>query len=655
MRNFIFTTNIVVLALLSTLFGCTENKIEQEQLTPTESVITLGSTTMEVAAAEGEYSIDYTIENRTEQLLPTLHCEAKWIVELEATHTSIHFGVAANNADAREAIISVSYNNSPSTISVKQAAYDNSQPFYITIETLSSTSCTTRIDATDAEMDYIMYLSSTSYFIESNIQTAEELFEDDKSAFLRGAMYDGIPVEQYLKNYNTVFTGTTRTEWSDLTPGSKNVLYVYGVEFTEDGSDYEPVTDIVYEIIIPTPAPLHEEVSFDATIEVSGPEVTFNVTPKNWDGYYMTSVYSQTDPLYIAPGTSVDEEYTSQVATSWIDTCNWYKMYSYYTDQDILDNVCIIGPITETVELTASTSYCAAIYAIEMADGVLQLVSKPIVKHFTTESVAMSDMTLDINVENAYSRVADITITPSNNEEQYLFVSMPSEYITQTDEADILNELTTTFLQYAYKFTGEMSIHIATLEPTTEYSAFVFGYYGGVVTTPLYREDFTTTEAAPGTVQVEEVIIGGPYNPGELAAALPEMFSDYAQYADMAYIITMQTITDKPTIDKYHLAWDVDTFNYFSTYYPDIVLSDLIGFYCEEVGYEICSFNVNYLVCGIAMDEKGNLGDMWSSETFCYTADDYVPVDDAVEAFKQNGAKRSNVTLATRKSLVINE
>lgn len=655
MRNFIFTTNIVVLVLLSTLFGCTENKIEQEQPTPTESVITLGSTTMEVAAAEGEYSIDYTIENRTEQLLPTLHCEAEWIVDLEATHTSLRFGVAANNADAREAVISVSYNNSTSTISVKQAAYDNSQPFYITIETLSSTSCTTRIDATDAEMDYIMYLSSTSYFIESNIQTAEELFEDDKSAFLRGAMYDGIPVEQYLKNYNTVFNGTTRTEWSDLTPGSKNVLYVYGVEFTEDGSDYEPVTDIVYEIIIPTPAPLREEVSFDATIEVSGPEVTFNVTPKNWDGYYMTSVYSQTDPLYIAPGTSVDEEYTSQVATSWIDTCDWYRMYSYYTDQDILDNVCIIGPITETVELTASTSYCAAIYAIEMVDGVLQLVSKPIVKHFTTESVAMSDMTLDIKVENAYSRVADITITPSNNEEQYLFVSMPSEYITQTDEADILNELTTTFLQYAYKFTGEMSIHIATLEPTTEYSVFVFGYYGGVVTTPLYREDFTTTEAAPGTVQVEEVIIGGPYNPGELAVALPEMFSDYAQYADMAYIITMQTITDKPTIDKYHLAWDVDTFNYFSTYYPDIVLSDLIGFYCEEVGYEICSFNVNYLVCGIAMDEKGNLGDMWSSETFCYTADDYVPVDDAVEAFKQNGAKRSNVTLATRKSLVINE
>lgn len=655
MRNFIFTTNIVVLVLLSTLFGCTENKIEQEQPTPTESVITLGSTTMEVAAAEGEYSIDYTIENRTEQLLPTLHCEAEWIVDLEATHTSIRFGVAANNADAREAIISVSYNNSTSTISVKQAAYDNSQPFYITIETLSSTSCTTRIDATDAEMDFIMYLSSTSYFIESNIQTAEELFEDDKSAFLRGAMYDGIPVEQYLKNYNTVFNGTTRTEWSDLTPGSKNVLYVYGVEFTEDGSDYEPVTDIVYEIIIPIPAPLHEEVSFDATIEVSGPEATFNVTPKNWDGHYMTSVYSQTDPLYIAPGTSVDEEYTSQVATSWIDTCNWYRMYSHYTDQDILDNVCIIGPITETVELTASTSYCAAFYAIEMVDGVLQLVSKPIVKHFTTESVTMSDMILDIKVENAYSRVADITITPSNNEEQYLFVSMPSEYITQTDEADILNELTTTFLQYAYKFTGEMSIHIATLEPTTEYSVFVFGYYGGVVTTPLYREDFTTTEAAPGTVQVEEVIIGGPYNPGELAAALPEMFSDYAQYAGMAYIITMQTITDKPTIDKYHLAWDLDTFNYFSTYYPDIVLSDLIGFYCEEVGYEICSFNVNYLVCGIAMDEKGNLGDMWRSETFCYTADDYVPVDDAVEAFKQNGAKRSNVTLATRKSLVINE
>ncbi len=654
MRNFILTTNVLVLLLTSTLLGCTESNPEQNTPQPIESVITLDTATIDVDASENKYSVDYYIENRTEQTAPTLTCDAEWVIDLEATHTSILFGVEANMETAREAVITISYNNTSNTLTVRQAAYEESHPFNITIETMDATSCITSTEALDANMSYIMYLSPVTYFTENEILTAEALIEDDKRAFMSGAEFDDIPVEQYLKNYNTVFKGTTRAEWRDLVPGSKYVVYVYGVEFNEDGTDYCPITDIVYEIITPETAPLREEISFDVQIAVTGPEATFTITPENWNGYYVTDIYTPDHALYLTPDSKADEAYASQVVMAWLNNCNILKINYGFSDQDIIDQMCMKDNVTESIELAANTAYCAVVYAVEIVDGLLQVVSIPVVKNFATEDVAFSEMTIDISVENIYSRVADICVTPSNNDEQYLFLLMPSEYITSHSEADIINELITDYLSYASKFKGEISSHVSMLAPSTEYSIFAFGYYGGVVTTPLFRYDFTTTAAAPGTVQVEEVRIGGPYNPGELAAAMPELFGNYATYADSAYIITMQTITDKPTRDKFYLSWDLETFTYYSTYYPDVIHSDLIAFYCDEVGIELCSFDTKYVVCGIAMDEKGNVGDMWQSQPFSYAADEYVAIDGAIEALKQNDAKKTNATLA-HKSLVYNE
>lgn len=616
----------------------------EEQPTPTppasKSTITLDQTDVEVAVAGGEYKIDYYIDNRVEDAELELTANVDWVGDFVVSHTFVGFTVAANEGAEREAQITLSYNGATATIDIAQAAYDPNKPFTITVESLSSTKCVTRVDALDDTMNYIMYLSEASYFTDCEITTAEELFEDDYRVFTNGASFDGITVEEYLRKYNALFSGTTRVEWSELRPGVKSVLYVYGVEFTDDGTDYEVVTEIVYEIIVPRAAQQYD-VDFDVNLTIEGPDVCFDVATNGWEGYYTVEVVPESHALYIAEGTEVDDDYCAELSLWWLDNCNAFQMYYGMTNADILAGYCFRGDESKVMELTATTSYCALLFAVEEVEGVLQVVSRPEVLHFATGGVEPSDMVIRFEVENLHSRVADVRVVPTVDDEKYFFILTPSAYVSATSDDAIIKELVDNYASQAYLFTGEKSMHLFTLKPERAYSMFAFGLHGSVVTTPLFRCDFTTEAAADGEVAVERVEIGGPYNPGDLAAAMPEVFGGYALYADMCYIVSMETITDTPTRDKFYMCWDCETYDYYSSVEPSIILEDLIAYYCEPVGLEICPFDKEHLVCGIAMDAKGNLGEMWLSEHFSYTADDYVPVDDLVEKLRAQAATSS--------------
>lgn len=622
----------------------------EEEPTPVppapKSTIMLDQTALEVAFIGGEYKVDYYIDNRVENVELEVSSDVDWVSDFVVSHTFVGFTVAANEGDARQAQITLSYNGEVATIDIAQAAYDPSKPFTITVESLSTTKCITRVDALDDSMNYIMYFSEVSYFTNGNITTVEELIEDDYRAFTNGAAFDGITVEEYLLKYNALFKGTTRAEWSSLRPGAKSVLYVYGVEFTEDGADYEVITDVVYEIIIQQTVQPYD-VAFDVDISVDGPDVRFDIEVNGWDDHYVVEVVPAGHTLYVAEGAEVDDAYCTGLSSWWWETCNAYQMYYGMTNDDIVAEYCMRGNGSKEMELTASTDYCALIFAVEEVEGVLQVVSRPEVKRFATMGVEPSDMVIRFELDGVYSRVADVRILPSADDQKYFFILIPSSDVSATDDDAIIRELLDNYAMFGYIFKGEQNLHIATLKPKLAYSMFVFGLHGSVVTTPLFRCDFTTEAAAEGVVNVEEVKIGGPYNPGDLAAAMPEQYGSYAMYDGECYVISMQTITDAPTRDKFYLCWDCETYDYFSYMMPSIVLEDLIAYYCDPIGVTICPFDMEHLVCGIAMDERGNLGEMWVSERFSYTADDYVPVDELVEQLRTQAA-----TMSTPKSLV---
>ena len=120
-----------------------------------------------------------------------------------------------------------------------------------------------------------------------------------------------------------------------------------------------------------------------------------------------------------------------------------------------------------------------------------------------------SDMAFDIEVTNCYVRVADIRITPSNPDETWLLMITPTSYLPDDyDNETLLDYALGEFIYYTYEFKGEITTHMNTLYPNTEYVIVVFGYSGGVVTTEVCSEVFKTEKEGECELEVTDVIVG---------------------------------------------------------------------------------------------------------------------------------------------------
>lgn len=128
-----------LLALPLVMSACTENGNEPEPVppTPNDPVLTLTSNAeMEFTAQGGNGIITYTLVNEVEGVELEAACEAGWITNL-TVGDNIVFVVPANEGEAREATIAVTYGETQSfNVAVKQAAKseqpDNTPSFTLT-------------------------------------------------------------------------------------------------------------------------------------------------------------------------------------------------------------------------------------------------------------------------------------------------------------------------------------------------------------------------------------------------------------------------------------------------------------------------------------------------------------------------------------------
>lgn len=636
--KFIMRTNrffFSMLVLLGTLLtgGCSDDPTENTTgPAPQLSEITLATEAVTATFAGEDLSIDFTIENPINGAELGFKSSADWVTNLSATEEKILFTVLANEStEVRTATVTISYDTiaEAAKFTITQSGYEAPNSFEIEIESVEAASCITEVKPLDPEMYYIMYLVPVTYFSEVGITTAEEMYETDKEKYMRNADFDSMSVGEYLIQYNAVFQGNIRAQWSNLIPGKKYCIYAYGIEFNEKMTDYTLVTDMAYEIITTEVSELRE-ITFDVNITLDGPEATAEITPNGYEGYYVVEYHRTDDILYLPEGEEVDEEYIALVRDYWIDLCSNMMMYGY-TVEDIHNMYGIKGASNKTTELRSNSSYSVVIFAVEENGGFSQMVSAPHVVPIQTDPVEMSDMKLDIKVENIGSRVADISVTPSIIGEQYLFLLMPSDYITLTDDNEIISELLTNYVRYASFFKEEMTSHVSTLYANTKYSIFCFGYHGQVPTTELFRYDFETEEEGVGEISVVDIDICGPYDPVALAEAMPEKYGHYADYGGgYYYLISYETITDQPCDDIFHLIWYLMDYEYYMEYMPDLVLSDLLALYHDPIEVEDCEYNWEMIATAVAMDKKGNISEMFTKEFIYEMDDEYRPIDELV-------------------------
>lgn len=630
----------IMLAVAS--WSCKPSSIDD--VVDTTTSVKFDQQIVDLGYEETTVTLHYTINNGIEGIDIVASTEAEWISEIDAANGTLTFRVAENqDVKARETKLRVTYPNADTVyIVVKQAEFD-AITFELEVTANSSTSCSTLIKPSNEDYAYIAYMAEVDYFLSAQITTAEELFQDDYDYYMAFAKQWEAPLlkEFFLMNY-IAYQGEYSIEWTGMVPDKEYVLYVYAIEFNEANDDYWMASPVTYQVVTLESGEL-TEVDFNVDVDVNGPNATYHIAPQNWEGHYYLTIYEEGDYMY--RNTPADSDYSKLISSIWLDMMA-ELMASGYAPNQIIELVCLQGDEEYSETLKGDTNYALVIYAVDMVDGMPQVVSKPQIKNFTTEAIGASDMTLDIKVENKYVRVADVTVTPSTNE-YYTVAIVPFSEVPESSNAEIIDWLNDNFSMDSYH--GEIFSHLNTLQPETSYSILAYGYYGGVVTTDLFRYDFTTdaeSECENGVVRVD---YDGPYSLAELEAYDPDYFYNYAMFESMGwYAMWSEIFTEQPTQDMFYCIYSAQE---VSVYGEEAIFADLVSYPCGKTQLLTGENGKLYVMCAVCMDYRGNYSEMWVSEPFMYNYDASTkrPVDELIEKiFGTPASSKSLKVLSTK-------
>ena len=506
--------------------------------------------------------------------------------------------------------------------------------FDIVVEEMHASKAITQVTPKDADMYYVMFLDEVSYLQFNNIATAEQLWEDDYEAFESGALANNMNLKEYMVASNIVFKGAQRVQWNSVRPGVNSVLYIYGVQFSEDGASYETITDIAWTTIQPDYAPL-QDVAFGLDVKVSGADVELDIKTNGWDGYYLVKIVDANDELYVGEGVEFNDDYMKLIADEWIATCS-SNIAGGHPIENILEQICYKGDKVLATSLDSYVLYSALVYPVAEYDGFVQVVGKPSYINFSTEEVGKSDMEIDIEVTNCYVRVADLKITSTNPDETYVLLITPTSYLPAGyDDQTLLDYALGEFSYYTYEFKGEMTSHLNTLYPNTEYIVVAFGYSGGVVTTDVCSQIFKTQKEGVCELEVTDVVVGGPYRPTDLYNYDPETFKYYTKpyyYDSVQFIVTLEVKTSAPTRDLFSYFVSKDDYEWggYDTTFYDLLIDTCDPLALTEGFWDYGS----YYACAAAFDYKGDVTDMWVSDLITWTMDDFRPIDEFIEKWE---------------------
>lgn len=630
----------IMLAVAS--WSCKPSSVDD--VVDTATSVKFDQQVVDLGYEETTVTLHYTINNGIEGIDIVASTEAEWISEIVAANGTLTFRVAENqDVKARETKLRVTYPNADTVyIVVKQAEFD-AITFELEVTANSSTSCSTLIKPSNEDYAYIAYMAEVDYFLSAQITTAEELFQDDYDYYMAFAKQWEAPLlkEFFLMNY-IAYQGEYSIEWTGMVPDKEYVLYVYAIEFNEANDDYWMASPVTYQMVTLESGEL-TEVDFNVDVDVNGPNATYHIAPQNWEGHYYLTIYEEGDYMY--RNTPADSDYSKLISSIWLDMMA-ELMASGYAPNQIIELVCLQGDEEYSETLKGDTNYALVIYAVDMVDGMPQVVSKPQIVNFTTEAIGASDMTLDIKVENKYVRVADVTVTPSTNE-YYTVAIVPFSEVPESSNAEIIDWLNDNFSMDSYH--GEIFSHLNTLQPETSYSILAYGYYGGVVTTDLFRYDFTTdaeSECENGVVRVD---YDGPYSLAELEAYDPDYFYNYAMFESMGwYAMWSEIFTEQPTQDMFYCIYSAQE---VSVYGEEAIFADLVSYPCGKTQLLTGENGKLYVMCAVCMDYRGNYSEMWISEPFMYNYDASTkrPVDEIIEKiFGSSASSKSLKVLSTK-------
>jgi hypothetical protein len=549
-----------------------------------------------------------------------VNCERDWVRNIVVEDGAIAFDVdesyETKERSCRLELIYPGVYPNP-TIKVKQSV-GKEHSIEFNLINAAATTITLDVIPKDKKMPYVFILGNGDYILEGDLMTNDEaLWASDLEIFESFGNAFGSDATVAAKAF--MYQGDLMShQFTGVTPNTTYVAYAYGF----DNETLTPLTEIS-RLVIKTAEVNDYTLHFDFDVKVDGPNVSMDITPKGYDGYYYFGVFwasdvpEGTDPEVIRELCEADWEQQKALYSSFFDTPEQGLNF-------VFNELAYKGTTHLDVELDANTEF--VLWAFGMDDEAL-LNTTPETYYFTTGNVAASANEFTLSVEELFSRKATVKVA-TTNDDTYIATLVPASRFENNSDAEIIDYIVNNFkLQYT---SGTMQDTATGLTPNTEYELLVFGCQAGAPTTNLNRLKFTTLDTVYADLDFS-LTIGNYYDGSAVAAINP----DYAAF-EGTVIVGITANADTNATAFYYTAMNALDYPYFT--YEQIIEglvaegpADVEGLYAFEYGEP-------YIFFGVAEDEDGNYTKVWSSKETTFTKAGCSPA----EEFFAEGAKQAS-------------
>lgn len=470
---------LILLAFVTSMIACKKEQPE-EQLSP---VILLGQTEITLDADGAAVSIGYMIDNPVDGEKISVSSDAEWLNFSTAKVRAIEFTATPNGTgQERTAEVTVSYKDAePVTITVSQLCFES--PITLTVSDVSATGITFSVITSDPELTWMPMVSFKEYF--DSYASDDELFEGDLEYYRYLADIYEVSLQEFLTEM--VATGTQENIfYGQLDPLTEYTLYVYGISL-----DGRRTTEIVSHSF-KTDAPYEGDITFTFEAAENDFILEFSVIPSETGVNYYHGIATEaeieawkeqydTDDLRTAiQKGDIDASVQSYIDWGFIEGPEDY--FFMYNESDVVD--------WGYQEVKASTKY--VIFAAKWNEEC-QLVGEVSTYEHTTSSVDASDNQLTMTLSNITQSSVDVSVT-TTNDDPYAMLPVKSSEIEGMSDEEIFAYVTDVYdyLIGEYTYVGDKTKTFSMMRPESEYTALAFGFKGGVQTTEMLKQNFTT-------------------------------------------------------------------------------------------------------------------------------------------------------------------
>ena len=452
--------------------------------------------------------------------------------------------------------------------------------------------------------------------------------------YVNYAIDNDIDILEFITEYNVGGKGEIVLDRPVLEPGHKYGIVVIGIEtYTNERGklDVRTVTPVYYEIV-ETDIALNKDISFETTVDVDPiicSDILLDVKPNGWDGVYFCKLYEHYEgydtyeykDIFDATPDEMFMHYKEEWHWTLIDYALLEDIEGYYA---MMDAYSFSGELSDhRYRLKANKGYCLVIYALEVVDGLLQVVSYPQFTHFTTSAYQNSDITFDVEIGEVNSRRVVYEVTPSSDMEGYCSRVMPVAEYNDWDEELLKQRIADQCVKNDDVRFGNVNYEDYTLMPDTDYYIVCLGCHGEVATSDMTTIPFRTEPKREPDSKIEGVEICGPFNATALYRYDPVK---YAGFCDIDYEIhdycavgVAVTLSQEPRMIYATFLFEDETFGKSDEQIIDMLRNH------ESYSYNHFYFWVKYNVKGrfyaLVMDEDGDVDFYASPEEYLFTRD----------------------------------